>query len=156
MSFYCLNDLGFILYQGEDPDAENLWDRIPEEGPAGSPAGEATRAVSRIVYRYYNDGDRINNSDWFGKETCNPPAGFLFYNTNDEIADLIADLCAHPYMPDGEYEAALYDLSWATRDFITSDPSLWDDEGLDMFDFDIPAEYQYEDDCEDDDEEDWW
>lgn len=39
---------------------ENLWRRlVPAEGKASTVAGEVLRAVSRLYYRWYNDGDRI-------------------------------------------------------------------------------------------------
>ena len=39
---------------------ENLWRRlVPVEGKASTVAGEVLRAVSRLYYRWYNDGDRI-------------------------------------------------------------------------------------------------
>ena len=39
---------------------EALWERlVPVEGKAVTKAGEPLRAVSRLYYRWYNDGDRI-------------------------------------------------------------------------------------------------
>ena len=39
---------------------EELWARlVPPKGNAATKAGEVLRAVSRIYYRCYNDGDRI-------------------------------------------------------------------------------------------------
>ena len=41
-------------------DYDELWERlVPSRGNAATKAGEVLRAVSRIYYRWYNDGDRI-------------------------------------------------------------------------------------------------
>ena len=41
-------------------DYDELWERlVPARGNAATKAGEVLRAVSRIYYRWYNDGDRI-------------------------------------------------------------------------------------------------
>lgn len=48
---------------------------VPSEGPAATLEGEFLRAVNKIVYRYFNDGDY-----WYcgyGCETCGPAAAFL-------------------------------------------------------------------------------
>ena len=48
---------------------------MPASGKAETVAGEIIRAVDRIWYRWYNDGDKINVG--YGKETCNGTARFL-------------------------------------------------------------------------------
>lgn len=48
---------------------------VPPYGKANTLAGEVVRALSRIAYRYYNDGDRIAVD--YGCETCTPAARFL-------------------------------------------------------------------------------
>ena len=41
---------------------------VPISGKADSLAGEIVRAISRIGYRFYNDGDQLGIG--YGKETC--------------------------------------------------------------------------------------
>ena len=48
---------------------------MPASGKAETVAGEIIRAVDRIWYRWYNDGDKINVG--YGKETCNGTARYL-------------------------------------------------------------------------------
>ena len=48
---------------------------MPPSGRAETVAGEIIRAVDRIWYRWYNDGDKINVG--YGRETCNGTARFL-------------------------------------------------------------------------------
>ena len=38
------------------------WDQyVPDEGKANNVGGEIMRAMSRLVYRFYNDGDTVDN-----------------------------------------------------------------------------------------------
>ena len=60
---------------------------VPLEGKADTLAGEIVRAISRIGYRFYNDGDQVGVG--YGKQTCNPPARFLASATNTAIADIV-------------------------------------------------------------------
>ena len=48
---------------------------MPPSGKAETVAGEIIRAVDRLWYRWYNDGDKINVG--YGKETCNGSARYL-------------------------------------------------------------------------------
>ena len=48
---------------------------MPGMGKAETVAGEIIRAVDRIWYRWWNDGDKINVG--YGKETCNGTARYL-------------------------------------------------------------------------------
>ena len=48
---------------------------VPPSGNCGTLGGELLRAVNRVCYRWYNDGDRV----WvgYGRETVNPAVRFL-------------------------------------------------------------------------------
>ena len=48
---------------------------MPPSGKAETVAGEIIRAVDRIVYRWQNDGDKINVG--YGREICNGTARYL-------------------------------------------------------------------------------
>ena len=50
---------------------------VPGSGKAESLAGELVRAMARIGYRWYNDGDQVGIG--YGRETCNPAARFLIH-----------------------------------------------------------------------------
>lgn len=50
---------------------------VPRTGKSGTVAGEIVRAVSRIGYRYWNDGDHLGIG--YGREVCNP-AGSTWVN----------------------------------------------------------------------------
>ena len=53
-------------------------------------AGELVRAMARIGYRWYNDGDQVGIG--YGRETCNPAARFLIHKGNKEVSDLAASI----------------------------------------------------------------
>jgi hypothetical protein len=127
---------------------------VPEEGKADSLAGEIVRAVSRIVYRWNNDGDRVGYG--YGRETCNPAARFLVQKAPKEIADVASSLWGGG-MACSDYEKKLNVLVEATVKEIEAQPELREQETLDMFDFtdldedrdDTWDEEEYYDDEED-------
>jgi hypothetical protein len=48
---------------------------VPPQGPAKTIEGEMVRAIMRIWYRYFNDGDYFFRG--YGKETAGPSASYL-------------------------------------------------------------------------------
>ena len=80
------------MTKNEERINELFKELVPETGKADSLAGELVRAMSRIGYRFYNDGDQLGIG--YGKETCNPAGRFLGVKGNDKIAKLTADAWA--------------------------------------------------------------
>ena len=93
---------------------------VPMSGKADTIAGEIVRAICRIGYRSYNDGDHIGVG--YGKETCNPAARYLMARTNEEIAAIIYDMWGQT--SDYHYEKQLADLENKVLGFIESHPWL--------------------------------
>lgn len=60
---------------------------VPAKGKADTVAGEIIRAVSRIIYRNYNDGDHVGVG--YGKETCNPAARYLMAIVGGEVRNAV-------------------------------------------------------------------
>lgn len=131
---------------------------VPNEGKAASKAGEIIRAISRIGYRFYNDGDHIGVD--YGKETCNAPARYLMEETTEWIAHEVAAIWG---MYDEErYEAGLDALATSVYDYVVSKPELRQEETVDMWDYfdadedreiwDDDEEEEYEEDEYDDEE----
>lgn len=79
------------MTKNEDRINKLFKELVPDTGKADSLAGELVRAMSRIGYRFYNDGDQLGIG--YGKETCNPAGRFLGAKGNDKIAKLTADAC---------------------------------------------------------------
>lgn len=60
----------------QDQIWERLWNEyVPVSGTAETIGGEILRAMSRIIYRYYNDGDMVGVG--YGNETCNSSNRYL-------------------------------------------------------------------------------
>ena len=104
---------------------------VPLEGKAESLAGELIRAISRIGYRFYNDGDQLGIC--YGKETCNPAGRFLAENTNEAIASMVWALCG-VYSKDS-YETLLMKLTEMVCDYVEAHPELREQPTTDMWDF---------------------
>lgn len=64
------------LTSKQDQIWHNLWDKyVPASGTAETIGGEILRAMSRIIYRFYNDGDMVGVG--YGNETCNSSDRYL-------------------------------------------------------------------------------
>lgn len=131
---------------------------VPASGKADSLAGELVRAVSRIGYRFFNDGDQLGIG--YGKETCNPAGRFLIAKAPREIGDLVAGLWG--MFSEAGYEAVLDILAEKVADYVESHPELREQPTEDMWSFrnadeDVDDDEEDEEDwCEEDDEEPDW
>ena len=124
---------------------------VPATGKADTVAGEIVRAMCRIGYRWYNDGDMIGQG--YGKETCNPAARFLGAKVDDATAHLLWNLMYdYGRLPDDLYDEKLDDVLAGVLDFLDAHPELEttpNDE--DMFSYENPdedvddSEEEYED-----------
>ena len=121
---------------------------VPTSGKADSLAGELVRATARIGYRFFNDGDMVNQG--YGKETCNPAARFLIAKGNAEISSLTVALWE--IFSEDAYEKVLDTLEGAVADYIKQNPDLRSQPTKDMWDYRDMAE-DWDDSC--DEEEDY-
>ena len=87
---------------------------VPGMGNAGTMEGEILRAINKIVYRYYNDGDRY--FEGYGCETAGPchaflvdetPIGNLYEQTLDLALEKVLDFIESK---DGKYEVSDVDM----------------------------------------------
>jgi hypothetical protein len=63
---------------------------MPNYGNANTLEGEVVRALCKIRYRYYNDGD--HPTEGYGIETCGYALVFLYQEAPDHIARLAREL----------------------------------------------------------------
>ena len=122
---------------------------VPMSGKADSLAGELVRATARIGYRFFNDGDMVNQA--YGKETCNPAARFLIAKGNHEVSDLTVALWE--IFSEDAYEKVLDTLEGAVVDYIKQNPDLRSQPTKDMWDY--RDEEEDRDDSWMDEEEDY-
>lgn len=132
---------------------EYFGELVPSSGAANTVAGEIVRASARIGYRYLNDGDKINVG--YGNETCNAPARYLSENCNGEIQTIVEKIMDDDYWLDEDYELELKNLFDAIIEFLDNNPESFKTENNDDYlNYEIPDDYNYWDE-EDDDEEEW-
>lgn len=133
---------------------QELFDElVPSSGKADTVAGEIIRAISRIGYRNWNDGDHIGTG--YGNETCNPAARYLMRVTEDLGTDKISDIILEMWgvYSDDEYDAILNRLEDAVLEFIEEHPELKTTKNdMDMWDCRTDEDV----DDYDEEEEEWW
>lgn len=103
------------------------------EGKSDTVRGELIRAVNRIGYRFYNDGDQIGVG--YGNETCNAAGRYIGKHGNDEMANALGKLWDHrcpiqnseTEIPDYLYEDRLIKLVEATTEYADSDDPKLDE-----------------------------
>ena len=144
---------GFIEGKLEDRN-EALYDvLVPRSGKTGTVEGEMLRAINKIVYRFYNDGDKFYEG--YGAETAGPSHSYLI-NSNNPLRDTLAsilDKAVHSAdQSDGAYERILELALTKVLDYIESKEGNYTESEVDMYDYDS----EFEDETQDDswDEED--
>lgn len=121
---------------------------VPASGKADTVAGEIVRAIARIAYRNYNDGDHVGVG--YGRETCNPAARYLMKNTDIDVAEAVSALWAVD--DDEHYDMLLGRLEQEVLEYLEANPELRTTKNTEnMWDY----RDRYEDVDRDDEEEDW-
>lgn len=117
-------------------------------GKADTVAGEIVRAISRIGFRYYNDGDLLGVG--YGKETCNPAGRYLMKNCDENIKNLVSNLWGNEY----DYTDGLANLEEAVLSYIEQRPELQEMENKeDMLKYRNEEDVDNDSDFFDDEEE---
>lgn len=93
---------------------------VPPSGPADTVAGELVRAMMRILYRDFNDGDVFYEG--YGRETCGSSAVYLMYKIEDLYYDF--EQIAQRTLEDDRYTSALHDISAKVLAHIKENPEL--------------------------------
>jgi len=83
---------------------------VPSSGKADTKAGEIIRAMMRVIYRYYNDGDKF--FEGYGLETAAPSIAYLI-DTIDEVATYVGNMMErlYDYDSDAKYNDAIETLA---------------------------------------------
>ena len=144
---------------------EALWDKlVPGSGPSKFVEGEMLRAMNRLVYRWYNDGDRF--WEGYGTETAGPAHSFLVNSSQinreeQRKLESLFDAVVGEYR-DEVYEKMLNEVAELVLSYIEGIPEdQYEELGREMFDFEPEYEEEeeddddYYDDYEDEDDEDY-
>lgn len=94
-----------------DPLDTAFAELVPSSGAAETVAGEITRAMMRILYRWYNDGDMFFFGE--GLETCGGSTQYLMETLGETFSDHVYDMLSDALKltdDESEYEAHLDDL----------------------------------------------
>ena len=104
---------------------------VPDSGKADSVAGELVRAINRIIYRWFNDGDRINEG-------------------SPEVRSTISELFENPsdYDSDDSYEDMLSDACISLLEDLENHPELKTAKTIDMWDLYDKEDSKYEEEEE--------
>ena len=106
----------FVGKELEDRN-EPLYDKlVPGQGDAETVEGEMLRAINRLIYRYYNDGDKYYEG--YGTETAGPAHSFLVNANHPQKA--IMNRLFKEFISDDEYERMLKDILDVILDHIES------------------------------------
>tara|TARA_R110002060_G_scaffold9175_1_gene13671 strand:- start:348 stop:953 length:606 start_codon:yes stop_codon:yes gene_type:complete len=136
----------FVGKELEDRN-EELYHLVPGAGKADTVEGEMLRAINRIVYRWYNDGDEYHTG--YGTETAGPAHSFLV-NASHPLKSLVSTL----FSKGTNYEQTLKDVLDAILDYIESRQGKYTPNNVgDMFDYEAEFEdEEYEEEEYDDDD----
>ena len=102
---------GFYTQTLVEKKIDEMFERlVPVSGSCETVAGEIVRALSKIVYRFYNDGDCIGVE--YGNETCNAAARYLMKNTNFDVYRVIKEMWSNNYSDEeiNELENSVYEF----------------------------------------------
>lgn len=121
------------IRESEDPISTAFELLVPSSGAADTVAGEMIRAMMRILYRDYNDGDVFY--DGYGIETCGDAVAYLC----DKMPDLeqqFEDIALRNFT-DAAYTDSIQEIADEVLDEIYADPDLVTTKNTeDMFNFD--------------------
>lgn len=120
---------------------------VPACGKADTVAGEIIRAMDRLIYRFYNDGDMVG--DGYGNETCNGSFRYLH---------MLIPNCPNLYRESGNedgYVELLADMAGVIANFLSKNPELQSAPNTDdsRSDYDDPQDYEWDRYEEDEDDE---
>ena len=141
-----LKGAGVLEFVGKELEDRNepLWkELVPGSGKAETVEGEMLRAINRMVYRFYNDGDKY--FEGYGAETAGPAHAFLI-DANHPLKSAMNKILDEP-SGDASYERMLKDALDMILDHIESKQGKYTPNNVgDMFDYDSYFEDEEEDD----------
>jgi len=96
---------------------EKLFDEyVPAEGPADTLGGEIVRAVERVGYRWYNDGDMIFHG--YGNITATPAWRF--------VSKYVPGIDLPEKFDDNTYTEYIEELCKVVADYLAEHPELFE------------------------------
>lgn len=129
---------------------------VPPQGKCDNLGGELVRAMMRLLYRDYNDGDVFYEG--YGLETCAESAAFIIDMVNDDTFDIDQMFwnTEMDQLKDDRYTAALHDIAENLIIYLKNRPEVFGQDTPDSRDYDSRTlreiidnapTYEYEPDC---------
>ena len=120
---------------------------VPACGKAATVAGEIIRAMDRLIYRFWNDGDMVG--DGYGNETCNGSYRYMYHKISS-----CPDLYAESGNEDG-YAEALAALAEEVMNHLKANPDLQETPNTEdsRSDYDNAEDLMWDREEEDEDED---
>lgn len=124
---------------------------VPPHGQCDSVAGEIIRAMMKILYRDYNDGDVFYEG--YGRETCLPAVAYLIDVEPYEGIFEDFDYIAEDQLKDEDYTRSINHIAEVICEYLTSDGIglFWTpntrnylDTSTEEYDSWEPSDYMYE------------
>jgi len=122
---------------------------VPGQGNADTLEGEMVRAVNRIGYRWFNDGDKYHTG--YGTETAGNAHAFLMEETPKEVSEKLGKIFKESWS-DEDYEKEIEQAIKVVVDHVDSKDGKYTESKLDMFD----TESYYQDEEEDEMDDDYY
>ena len=141
---------GFYTQTLVEKKIEEMFERlVPACDSCETVAGEIVRALTKIVYRFYNDGDRIGVG--YGIKTCNAAARYLMENTNFDVDRVIKEMWSKKYSDEeiNELENSVYEFLINHKELETTPNNE------DFYDYESEND-KWNDWDEDEDDDDEW
>ena len=114
---------------------------VPSSGQAETFAGELVRAVMRIGYRWYNDGDYFYTG--YGLETCGSSAAFIADKLGEDMYNMIMDATDN-MGNDSRYEDFIAQLEEEILDYVMSNPEALGTKSEDSRNYKSPTLNEFE------------
>lgn len=129
---------------------------LPREGRSANVGTEIIRALLRVYYRSYNDGDYFF---WgYGLETAGPSMAFVYYHIDSEKIDQYIEDMTTGDLIQKSYRFQLGKLTNMVLEYLTQHPELFDKPTESCVDFDCARLQYWIEDYENEiaeDEDDW-
>ena len=84
---------------------------LPEQGEGSTKATQIVTAVTKLIYKWYNDGDVFDNTFFLEgwANDLSDYANWLYQNTNAEVQNILDKI--YSCTSEGEYEILLKELA---------------------------------------------
>lgn len=139
------------LYQEQYDKLHN--ELVPSTGKCSTREGEMLRALSRLYYRYFNDGDMVVELMGEYMEGCSALYAFGFLYHQAETRERMKELLK--CYDDNSYQSKLEDIANIVIKFIIDKNGNYSPSSNDMFDEcfinDLPVDFEDDEDYEDED-----